>query len=290
MSSVTDKERKNTLRMIRAGLKAFPKVLALKKRAFEEKKKHLKAYAPVSRALSKKTDLANTSRSMHPWRLCPLGMFYRKSHSQQSYVRDDGTPVRSSVHPPECVVNRTGKDQIYAEELQEIALRHFGSLAGAPAANDLTYPDGNKYDSLIRGWTRYWNEVLQPEDPLDPNLVKALIATESSFDADPPLAGKDKLKVRGLMQVTNESRRWLSGEGTELKDHFVHVDLDDMTDPNLNIACGIRWLFRKKEIVDSRKKESTWVDAVMAYKSYESMKHEQMIKFLDRYETLKNSK
>lgn len=61
-----------------------------------------------------------------------------------------------------------------------IADNYFSSLAGPPTAGKLPYENSDRYDMLIRGWTRYWNDVLQPRDLLDPDLVKALIGTESS--------------------------------------------------------------------------------------------------------------
>jgi soluble lytic murein transglycosylase-like protein len=47
------------------------------------------------------------------------------------------------------------------------------------------YPNADKFDQQIRGWVRYWNDIFQPSDPLDPNLIKALIATESGFNPKP---------------------------------------------------------------------------------------------------------
>jgi hypothetical protein len=54
------------------------------------------------------------------------------------------------------------------------------------------------------------------------------------------------------MQVTDESVGFLSWRGKELKDHFVNLKTEDMLDPNLTICAGIRWLFRKREIAESR--------------------------------------
>jgi hypothetical protein len=51
---------------------------------------------------------------------------------------------------------------MYSDEISEIALTKFNSLRGAPRASKLGFPNENEYDSLIRGWTRYWN-VLQME-------------------------------------------------------------------------------------------------------------------------------
>jgi hypothetical protein len=39
---------------------------------------------------------------------------------------------------------------------------------------------------------KYWNEVLKPETPLDPNLVKALIATESAFEKNSGIKPRKK--------------------------------------------------------------------------------------------------
>ena len=90
-----------------------------------------------------------------------------------------------------------------------------------PSENDLGYSNGNKYNELITGWSKYWNEVLNPKVPLGPYLVKALIASESDFnpEAIPPGGGPNS--ARGLMQVTNDSRKYLADEVEELRDFLV---------------------------------------------------------------------
>lgn len=140
----------------------------------------------------------------------------------------------------------------------------------------------------IGGWTKYWNEVLNPKVPLDPYLVKALIASESDFnpEAIPPGGGPNS--ARGLMQVTNDSRRYLADEVEELRDFLVVINKKDITDPNLNIAAGVRWLFRKKQIVESKNKNATWRDVVVAYKRYQKdPQGKQMKKFDNVYKGLK---
>ncbi|MBI3018341.1 MAG: hypothetical protein HYY61_00380 [Deltaproteobacteria bacterium] len=98
-----------------------------------------------------------------------------------------------------CVENSSKKDQIYPEELEKIAEEYFGKLKGSPRNDDLNYPQGNKFDHLIRGWTKYWNEVLKPSESLDPDLVKALIATESSFKiTEENYAGKKSRSSKGF--------------------------------------------------------------------------------------------
>lgn len=74
---------------------------------------------------------------------------------------------------------------------------------------------------------------------------------------------------RGLMQVTDWSLKILRDENGELKDHLITATQGDMTDPNINIAAGIRWLFRKKETASSKLgKPASWLDAIWDYKGY----------------------
>jgi hypothetical protein len=225
----------------------------------------------------------------HPWRLCPIGQYYRKAHQQGAYARKDGTKVKASQHRATCVPNPSGLDQIYTVEMTAIAKRYFSSLSGPPKGDALEYSRGNEFDDLIRGWTRYWNEVLNEADPLDPNLVKALIATESRFNPKARPPGRSPRRARGLMQITSKTREILSDEEGELKDFLVNVDDRELDDPNLNIAAGVRWLFRKKEIAQSKLgKKATWRDAVAEFKSYDDdLDNPQMLKFDKLYERLK---
>lgn len=290
---MTSNDRKKTALLIQKALKEFPKVLRKKELAYREKEKVLKAFKPLAIDLKKRTARRNkkfqkvTQERVHPWRICPGGQYFRRAHVQHAYTRKSGVSVSGSEHPDECVLNNTGKDQLYSDEIKLIAEKYFEDLQGPPTSDDLGRSNGNKFDALIRGWTKYWNEVLTPSEPLDPNLVKALIASESDFNIDPPHPKRDLLKARGLMQVTNESRKMLSNEIHDMADHFVHVDLEDMTDPNLNIAAGTRWLFRKKQIADAEGNENGWLGAVMKYKNYPSLDEPQMKKFLGFYEKLK---
>ncbi len=287
---MTEANRKKTQRLVNKALKEFPKVLAKKQLAFKEKQKRMKAFAPLSKALLKQEKLKQKldTSPIHPWRICPFGQFYRKKHSQKSYTRSNGVQVRGSIHPNECVTNKTGKDQFYAEEIQEIASRNFGTLTNLPSAGILSaYPDESKFDQLVAGWTKYWNEVLLPNDPIDVNFVKALIATESGFKPDSWNKLRGLKRARGLMQVTDESVKLLSNRAKELKDHFVNLTEDDMLDPNLSICAGIRWIFRKRDITLSHDKNATWTDVLLEYKGYKSIKNPQMQKFIKFYDALK---
>lgn len=221
----------------------------------------------------------------HPWRLCPDGQHWVRSH--------DRSNAKHGVHGY-CRHNPSEKDQIYELEMDEIAEKYFDSLKGSPAAKTLGYSQGNKFDVLIRGWTKYWNDVFSPVDQLDPDLVKALIATESSFRATNENPGNKRIgKARGLIQIAEETLRILKDEKGELKDHYVTLDQKDLFSANQNICAGVRWLFRKKETASAKlKRTATWIEAVADYKAYlrdylKNPKHEQMQKLIAKYEELK---
>ncbi len=229
-----------------------------------------------------------TEEQKHPWRLCPLGQHWVDVHMRKS---DRGSkPVKGH-----CQKNPSRKDQIYADEIALISRDHFSDLGEMPTNDNLGYKYlGNRYDSLIAGWTKYWNEVLKPSEKLDSNLVKALIATESSFNREARIfAGERAGHARGLMQITDWALEILKDEKGELKDHLVNSSQKDMTVPSLNIAAGIRWLHRKKQTASAKlKREANWMEAAADYKSYleewrKNPDHRQMKKLQNFYERLK---
>ena len=111
----------------------------------------------------------------HPWRLCPLGQHWVREHKRHTI---SGT---ISVVIGHCRLNRSRFDQLYADEGTEIAGRYFETNPTDICNKMFEYDKRENVDKYIAGWTKYWNEVLQPSKKLSPNLVKALIASESSF-------------------------------------------------------------------------------------------------------------
>lgn len=225
--------------------------------------------------------------------MCPVGKHWVISHSLHVPVSEKN-PSGLTIRDGHCRLNRSKKDQIYSDELQKIAQEHFGRLRKLPTPDKLDRPNGNEYDRIIAGWTKYWNEILKPKVSLDPNFVKALIRTESDFkEKDTALASKGNW-ARGLMQVTDETIGILKNEKGELKDFLVNLDQNEAFDPNLNIAAGIRWLFHKKHLLESRlKRPVSWEEAAMEYKAYtrdlkkgDKKAIKQRDKFLEIYERL----
>lgn len=197
------------------------------------------------------------------WRVCPIGEYWVRRHDRQKTNLED-----VDGH---CRRNKSKKDIIVGDEIELISNHSlFVNSKNKLLSNDLGFKHlGNKYNGLISGRTAYWNDLFKIEPPLLPKYVKALIATESSFDPkevnplNPPKIGP----ARGLGQITEDTQKRLSGEKKELKDHFVILSNDDIYDPNKNICATVRWLFRKRETAKARlKREPTWEEVLMEYK------------------------
>src|SRR3989338_2890767 len=240
---------------------------------------------------SKKTPLKNDKP--HPWRLCPPGRHWVRTHPLAiPPSKKDPTGYMTTRHG-HCADNPTKRDQLYPDEIQEISEQNFSNVKEKPCSLDLGYGEnGHTYDDLIAGWTKYWNEVFQPESPLDPNVVKALIATESSFKSKKLADNKDPNSARGLMQITNQTRKILGDEKGELKDSFLTVTREKLNDPSTNICAGIRWLFHKQRLASIRlKKNATWEEAINEYKGgrkpTKKRATEIMNKFKEKLEVLK---
>ena len=91
------------------------------------------------------------------------------------------------------------------------------------------------------------------------------------------------------MQLFPETTQALRDEHGELKDHFVNFSKEDVSNANISICAGIRWLFRKNAIVSSKiGTAATWDQATIAYKSYQKTPdNSQMQKLRQFYERLK---
>ena len=205
----------------------------------------------------------------HPWRICPIGEHWVVTHPRNLPQGPGTTEVEGH-----CRLNPSKRDRMRAEEIFAIAKRFFSKkLKEMPSSDDLGYPHnkGNPYDHLIAGWTQYWNDIFLPDIRLDPNLVKALIGSESSFRLKPPAQKAGAAGIaRGLLQITDQAIQVLKDDkSVEIQDHLLELSRADANDPEIQICAGIRWLFHKRKLASNRlKREATWDEAVAEYKAY----------------------
>ena len=91
------------------------------------------------------------------------------------------------------------------------------------------------------------------------------------------------------MQVLNGSVQLLKNP-KELADHFVDLDDADMAEPNSSICAGIRWLFRKKQLLEKKAGQPvSWRDAVADYKGVKPDDKKLMPRFDGYYQKLKGA-
>jgi len=201
----------------------------------------------------------------HPWRKCPLGEHWVREHERRVSVSDKN-PDGTTTVDGHCRKNPSHHEIFIPDEIHEISNQYFKNLKKKPTPNTMNFPHGNDFDDLIAGWTQYWNEVFEPEEPLDPNLVKALAASESSFEIGASADSKAG-EAKGLIQVTEQTRKILADQKGELQDFLVQLSKKEVSDPNLNLFAGIRWLFHKKYLASHRlKRTATWMEAIAEYK------------------------
>lgn len=174
-----------------------------------------------------------------------------------------------TIRHEHCADNPSKKDLLSFDEMQHISEIYFENLTGPPAEGVLKeFPNADKFDKQIRGWVRYWNEILKPDEILNANLIKALIATESSFDQNSDNKTKN-VHARGLMQIRDQTLHILGDHKGELKDYLIHLAANNLLDPSANICAGVRWLFQKKKLASARlKRTATWEEAIIEYKGY----------------------
>jgi len=243
----------------------------------------------------KRTQTTSPVTSPHPWRLCPAGEHWVSTHPLRVPPSRANPLGYTTTRQGHCAKNPTGKDQLYPDEIIEISRNSFSDLKDIPCSDNLGFRSkGTQHDTLIAGWTKYWNEVLRPKNLLNPNIVKALIASESGFNSEMLANKKNSNSARGLMQILNSTRKTLGDEKGELQDHFLTVTKQDLNDPCINICAGIRWLFQKQKLASSYLGyEASWEDAVMNYKGKlksksndpEASKQKNIfLKYLDRLE------
>lgn len=215
----------------------------------------VKEYLPVIK--KQRIPFWDASEIITPWRRCPLGFHWVKEHMKE------GNQDKTDSH---CRKNPNRFDLLKAEEIEQISQNELFTNPRLKASIENMGFGGreHKYDHLINGWCAYWNDIIKPKDPLHPDFIKILIATESSFEINPPRT--EKHTAIGITQIMPRTIGLLSSRSSELKNHFLELTKEEVFDPNINICASIRWLFRKYELAKRKKGNLSWLDALEEYK------------------------
>lgn len=153
------------------------------------------------------------------------------------------------------------------------------------------YKNADKYDEVIAVWTDYFNKKFNTYPPLDPDVIKALICSESDFKSDP--IGNRKIAI-GIAQITKKTLKILQDPNGEAKEFiFKSIRQKDLKDPKISIPMAIRWLHRKNQTAASKlKRIPNFEEIILDYKgllnSHSNFKKAGLKKYKEAYEALKN--
>lgn len=151
------------------------------------------------------------------------------------------------------------------------------------------YKNADKYDEVIAVWTDYFNKKFNADPPLDPDVVKALMASESGFRVDPT----ENKKAFGITQITADTLKIVQDPKGEAKDFiFSKVRQKDLKDPNVAIPMGVRWLFRKRATaMNQLKRAPNHEELILEYKgllrSKTGLKNKAFEIYREHYDLLK---
>lgn len=205
-------------------------------------------------------------KKLHPWRICPYG--------KQWVVRHPRYPVGRQLQDVDghCRKIPSGKDLLQGDEIEFISrISSFQETQPRPSnyAGKEKIANADDFDIYIAGWCKYWNDIFKPDIPISSNFIKALVHSESTFNTLAYAKNKKELggPARGLVQITEQTLKILKDKKGEIKDHYVDLKNEELFEPSKNICAAIRWMFRKREILQKRLSRSpSWLETITEYK------------------------
>ncbi len=299
---------KDNFKLLEKALKLVPKIVAKKTKAAKRQQAMIDLFKTVSKEILKaskeneKRRKLLQGRKQHPWRICPIGEHWVSDH-QRRYKPDSKNYPGTYPVSGTCRTSPTAHDYLDASEIQLMSEQRIKESFPKPNSPRLGFDDprasGDMYDDLIGLWTSYWNYILEPNELLDPNFVKALIATESSFQywAKAKVPRTKNVFALGLMQVRDDYAEILKSKG-ELKDYFLKIEKEDLYLPAVGIATGVRWLFHKRDLIQRKQKRKlSWKEIVLHYKGFvnpdgslKKKAQKEYVRFMEYYNELVDAK
>ena len=235
------------LKAINRALNKFPTLVEADVRSHRERQKILKRFAPFARAFAKiqlRDDHQVTVRS-------------HERHVQKDANHPDGvTIVRQHLR-------RVFGSTMSLDDLRATYKNFERRNLKLPTPGRLAVPNADSYDEVIAVWTAYFEQHYNQSQSLTPNVVKALIGSESDFQAKP----RNRL-ADGITQITPATLKILQDGHGEAKDFiFKGIRRVDLQDPSVAIPLAIRWLFRKRETARARLgREPSAEEIILEYK------------------------
>ncbi len=151
------------------------------------------------------------------------------------------------------------------------------------------YKNSDEFDDLIAVWIDYFSKKFGAKQPLDPDSVKALIASESGFREDP----KGNIIAIGITQITKKTLKILLDPKGEAKEFiFRKIRQKDLKNPEIAIPLAVRWLYRKQETARSKLgREPSREETILEYKGWlkgnSALREKGLKNYREHYEALK---
>ncbi len=147
------------------------------------------------------------------------------------------------------------------DEIESTVKNYNKKFIAYPTSGELKeFKNADAYDELIAIWTDYFNQKFKLVPKIDPNVIKALIASESGFDEAP----KGNSIAFGITQITKETLRILQDPKGEAREFiFNNIRQKDLNDPRIAIPMAIRWLARKQQTAAAKLKHAPTSEEVI---------------------------
>lgn len=149
-----------------------------------------------------------------------------------------------------------------------------------PGTDKLPQENADDFDEQIAVWTDYFNKIFKIDPPMDPDMIKALMDSESSFK---PTA-RTKVAI-GILQITKDTLKIMQDPKGEVKDFiFGKIRQKDLENPDISIPMGIRWLAWKRARAQSKLgRPPTNEEIILEYKGLLKSKSKWAKDALDNY-------
>lgn len=183
---------------------------------------------------------------------CKPGFHHVKKHQR---ISKNGTKhlveehCRKNPKSKAKFLYRSNLNYLYHKFKNDYSYRKLKKIKGYPQ-------DKGQYDELIQFWLKYWKDQGLINEDIDPLLVKAIIACESSFREE-VVTTMSGSTATGLMQIVKRTMRILAKKlGNEIRKANIDITQDEAKEANTNIAAGTRWLIYKVTTSPWKKKSN----------------------------------